>query len=111
MVWIVFPSPISSARITLLHLRTKNKKTLWFRPLSMCIFFFFLFIEVIKTNINPFIYLHSTCTRSEPTSSTHPADNLSAEGSRLQYTMAVSSEQQTWVFALTPEMIVWNTFL
>ena len=40
---------------------------------------------------------------SEPTSSNHPAGNLSAEGFHLRYTTAVSSEQQTSAFALTPE--------
>lgn len=45
----------------------------------------------------------NTCTRSEPASSSHPAGNLSVPDSHPRCTSAVSSEQQTWAFALKPE--------
>lgn len=97
---MVFPSPISSARITLLHLKTKKKKEQFCTCSSN---------EVIKTN--DCTYLNRTCTMSEPTSSSHPADNLSAEGYRLRCMAVVSSAQQTSAFASTPEIIRTKCFI
>ena len=69
-------------------------------------FLLIVFFKHVQT-----IYLHSTCTRSERASSSHPADNLSAPESHFRCTKVVSSEQQTSAFVLTPGIKVKKTFL
>lgn len=72
-------------------------------PTSGTRIFFFMVSELI-IKINHCDCWQITCTRSEPASSIRPAGNLLAEGSRLQYKMAVSLRRQTWAFALIPDI-------
>lgn len=89
MVWMVFPRPISSARITLLHLKEEQ---MHFKQ-HPC------HNSYKKKNKES---NGLTCTRSEPTSSSHPTGSLSTASCRLLWMMVVSSEQQTSASASTP---------